>query len=62
MCGLMYGSFFTHLEHRSQPPEAGWIPHGTLVIVIGVLYAMALAGLAGTLLTGPRVASGGASD
>ena len=59
-CGLMYGSFFTHLEHWSQPPEAGWIPHEALVVIIGVLYALALAGLAGTLLTAPRTAGGDA--
>ena len=49
--GLMYGSFFSHLEHWTQPPEAGWIPHGALVSIIGVLFAMALSGLGSTLLT-----------
>jgi len=48
--GMMYGSFFSHLEHWSEPPEAGWIPHGALVGIIGVLFAMALSGLGGTLI------------
>ena len=48
--GMMYGSFFSHLEHWSEPPEAGWIPHGALVVIIGVLFAMALSGLGGTLI------------
>jgi len=47
--GMMYMSFFGHLEHWSQPPEAGWVPHGALVGIIGVLFALALCGLAGTL-------------
>jgi hypothetical protein len=55
MCGLMYGSFFTHLEHWAQPPEGGWIPHQALVVIIGVLYAVALCGLISTLLTTSRV-------
>ena len=49
MCGLMYGSFFGHLEHWSLPPEPGWIPHSILVVIIGALFGLALAGLAGTL-------------
>jgi hypothetical protein len=62
MCGLMYGSFFSHLEHWSEPPEAGWIPHGALVVIIGVLFAVALAGLGSTLLAGTRAAGGGGSQ
>jgi hypothetical protein len=60
--GLMYGSFFSHLEHWSQPPEAGWIPHGMLVAIIGVLFAMALSGLGSTLLTSRGSAEGVRSE
>jgi hypothetical protein len=62
MCGLMYGSFFTHLEHWSQPPEPGWIPHPILVIIIGALFAMALAGLASTLAKAPMTGPSGTSE
>jgi hypothetical protein len=48
--GMMYMSFFGHLEHWSEPPEGGWIPHGALVCIIGVLFGLALCGLASTLL------------
>jgi hypothetical protein len=54
MCGLMYGSFFSHLEHWAHPPEAGWIPHEALVVIIGILYALAISGLLSTLLTTSR--------
>jgi hypothetical protein len=48
-CGMMYMSFFGHLEHWAAPPEAGWIPHGALVGIIGLLFALALLGLGTTL-------------
>jgi hypothetical protein len=47
--GMMYMSFFGHLEHWSHPPEAGWVPHGALVGIIGLLFALALCGLGSTL-------------
>jgi hypothetical protein len=47
--GMMYMSFFGHVEHWSQPPEGGWVPHGALVAIIGVLFAVAIAGLVSTL-------------
>ena len=56
--GMMYMSFFGHLEHWSQPPERGWVPHEALVGIIGVLFALALSGLASTLLTAGVAASG----
>jgi hypothetical protein len=60
-CGMMYMSFFGHLEHRAQPPEAGWVPHDALVVIIGCLFTFALCGLASTLLvTTPRWRRGGA--
>jgi hypothetical protein len=49
--GMMYMSFFGHLEHWSQPPEGGWVPHGALVAIIGSLFCIALAGLVSTLAT-----------
>jgi len=59
--GMMYMSFFGHLEHLSQPPEGGWVPHGALVGIIGVLFALALTGLGSTLLAA-RVAAMGPDD
>ena len=47
--GMLYMSFFGHLEHWSQPPEAGWVPHDGLVGIIGLLFALALGGLWSTL-------------
>ncbi len=47
--GMLYISFFGHLEHRSQPPEAGWIEHDALLCIIGILFSLSLAGLASTL-------------
>jgi hypothetical protein len=52
--GMMYMSFFGHLEHWSSPPEAGWVPHGALVGIIGALFALALCGLGASLLTERR--------
>ena len=60
--GLMYGGFFSHLEHWAQPPEAGWMPHGALVAIIGVLFAMALMALASTLRTSVRAAQNATSE
>ncbi len=54
--GMMYMSFFGHLEHWSQPPEGGWVPHGALVGIIGLLFALALSGLGSTLLAAEIVA------
>ena len=48
--GMMYMSFFGHVEHWSNPPEAGWVPHGALVGIIGGLFALALGGLGASLL------------
>jgi hypothetical protein len=48
--GMMYGSFFGHLEHWSQPPEGDSVPHECLVGIIGVLFGLALTGLGSTLL------------
>jgi hypothetical protein len=56
---MLYMSFFGHLEHVSQPPESGWVPHGALVGIIGVLFALALAGLVATLATGRLEAEAG---
>jgi hypothetical protein len=47
--GMMYMSFFGHLEHWTAPPEGGWVPHGALVGIIGLLFGTALAGLVTTL-------------
>jgi hypothetical protein len=52
--GMLYMSFFGHLEHWSKPLETGWVPHDALVAIIGLLFALALAGLVGTLLRGSR--------
>ena len=60
--GMMYMSFFGHLEHWSQPPEGGWVPHGALVGIIGVLFALALSGLGSTLLTAGLAAMGGSEQ
>jgi len=48
--GMLYMSFFGHLEHWSNPPESGWVPHGGLVGIIGALFALALCGLGASLL------------
>lgn len=55
--GMMYMSFFGHVEHWAQPPEGGWVPHGALLAIIGALFATALAGLVSTLRT-PKAAGG----
>ena len=47
--GMMYMSFFGHLEHWSQPPDAGWVPHEALLGIIGLLFALALVGLGTSL-------------
>jgi len=63
--GMMYMSFFAHVEHWAQPPEAGWVPHGALVGIIGALLGLALLGLGSTLLVraapGLGDAAGGAA-
>jgi hypothetical protein len=46
---MMYMSFFGHLEHWSNPPDAGWVPHGALVAIIGLLFVLALCGLGASL-------------
>jgi hypothetical protein len=51
---MLYLSFFGHLEHWSQPPEAGWVPHEALVCSIGMLFGLALCGLVGTLVEASR--------
>jgi hypothetical protein len=48
--GMMYMSFFGHLEHRADPQETGWVPHEALLGIIGLLFALAVAALASTLL------------
>ena len=47
--GMLYMSFFGHMEHWSNPPESGWVPHGALVAIIGVLFGCAVLGLIATL-------------
>jgi hypothetical protein len=61
-CGMMYASFFGHVAHMAEPPESGWVPHGALVGIIGVLFAVALLGLGCTLhAAGPTTESGRAA-
>jgi hypothetical protein len=48
--GMMYMSFFGHLEHWANPPDAGWVPHGALLGIIGALFTLALGGLGASLL------------
>ena len=55
--GMLYMSFFGHLEHWSKPPETGWVPHECLVLIIGALFALALLALGATLLTKERTSS-----
>jgi hypothetical protein len=54
--GMLYMSFFGHLEEEwsRAPQEAGWVPHGALVGIIGVLLALAVGGLISTLRTTRR--------
>ena len=54
--GMLYMSFFGHLEEELSraPQEAGWVPHGALVGIIGVLLALAVGGLISTLVTKRR--------
>jgi hypothetical protein len=52
--GMLYMSFFGHLEHWSKPPESGWVVHGALVAIIGCLFGCALLGLLATLVTTRR--------
>ena len=47
--GMLYMSFFGHLENRADPQETGWVPHDALVAIVGCLFTLALFGLAGTL-------------
>ena len=47
--GMLYMSFFGHLEHWSDPQEAGWVPHGALVAIVGFLFTLAVAALVSTL-------------
>jgi hypothetical protein len=55
--GMLYMSFFGHLEHRADPQEAGWVPHGVLLGIVGFLFALAVAGLASTLSVKGREAA-----
>jgi hypothetical protein len=60
--GMLYMSFFGHLEHRSDPRESGWVPHGALVGIVGCLFALALLGLAATLFARGRERDGAATS
>lgn len=44
-CAMFYGSFFSHLEHLHEPDHGPDDPV-RLTIVIGVLFAFAIAGFA----------------
>jgi uncharacterized membrane protein YdcZ (DUF606 family) len=44
LCGGLYGSFFWQLS-SAQTHDVGGLPNTTVVIIKGVLYAIALAGL-----------------
>ena len=49
--GMLYMSFFGHLEHRADPQEAGWVPHDALLGIVGFLFGLAVLGLVSTLRT-----------
>jgi hypothetical protein len=49
--GMLYMSFFGHLEHRANPQETGWVPHGALLGIVGFLFTLAIVALASTLFT-----------
>ena len=57
LCGGLYGSFFRQLEHGASHDVSG-LATATVVLVKGVLYAIALTGLALSVRT--AVASKGA--
>ncbi len=44
LSGGLYGSFFSQLE-SSASHDVGGLPNGTVVVIKGVLYAIALVGL-----------------
>ena len=57
LCGGLYGSFFWQLESSASHDVSG-IANATVVLVKGVLYAIALAGL----VLSVRAAAPGAED
>jgi hypothetical protein len=57
--GMLYMSFFGHLEHRTDPQEAGWVPHDALLGIVGLLFGLAVCGLLATLQTARRANESG---
>jgi hypothetical protein len=44
LCGGLYGSFFWQLS-STESQDVGGLPNATVVVIKGVLYAIALTGL-----------------
>lgn len=62
LCGGLYGSFFGQLSSAATH-DVGGLPNGTVVVIKGVLYAIALVGLVfasrSAIARQPRSASSG---
>ena len=51
---LLCGAFFLHLEEwSSAAPQEDWLSERALVVIIGILLAVAVAGLVSTMVTIP---------
>ena len=51
VCGVGYPVFFGHLREIGQPDPSG-VPHGVVVIVIGVGWVLAFVALLGSVFAG----------
>jgi hypothetical protein len=52
-CAMFYASFFSHLQHIDQP-DRGPVEQLPLTIIIGVLFAITVAGFGMALADGAR--------